>query len=83
MQEIIKYIPVSLGEITEEQFIKDYKGIVRKALNEARSYVQSEGKKAAKGKELFYILSAHLRKMGTKHFFPLLLWMCNRVVVSP
>ena len=49
MQEIIKIIPVSLGTITEEEFIKDYKGIVRKALNEARSYVQSEGKKAAKG----------------------------------
>ena len=57
MQEIIKYIPVSLSEITEEQFIKDYKGIVRKALNEARSYVQSEGKKAAKGTGLFYPLN--------------------------
>lgn len=55
MEEIHKYIPVTM-DITEQVFIKDYKGIVRKALNEARSYVQSEGKKAAKGKVFDLVL---------------------------
>ena len=61
MEEILKYIPVTM-DITQDQFIKDYKGIVRKALNEARSYVQSEGKKAARGKVFDLVLRHSIYK---------------------
>jgi hypothetical protein len=45
----IKYLPVPLGSITPEEYIRDYKEIYHKGIKDARQNVQSECKKRALG----------------------------------
>jgi len=48
--QVIPYLTVPLpANLTQEQFVADYKCIVTSSLGDARAYVQSEGKKRAKG----------------------------------
>ena len=49
----IKYLPVPLGSITQEQYIRDYKEIYHKGIKDARQNVQSECKKRALGTSIF------------------------------
>ena len=52
VKEVIPYLKVPLT-MTEPEYIQKYKHKVYQQLGKCRSYVQSEGKKRAQGKQLF------------------------------
>ena len=63
MQALIAYLPNPLGKISEKEFCRDYKNIVRIGLNEARGYVQSQGAKKVQG--AYSIFHVSFRKILT------------------
>ena len=65
-RELIPYLPVDPG-MSEEEFIANYSNIVYEAIKNARTEVQSNGKKRAKGTEILCIL-ADFRGICTKYF---------------
>lgn len=48
-KEIIPYLPVDIG-MAEDEFVANYSNVVYEAIKNARTEVQSNGKKRAKGK---------------------------------
>jgi predicted nuclease with TOPRIM domain len=51
-KKCLKFITIDHG-LSETMFVQTYKGVVSSALSEARNYVQSQGKTAAKGKNIW------------------------------
>ena len=65
-RELLPYLPVDPG-MSEEAFIANYSNIVYEAIKNARTEVQSNGKKRAKGTEILCIL-VDFRGICTKYF---------------